>query len=302
MFTEIVSVLTKSKRRAFAVLATLAALNVFLFAALGATARGADGITVSFLDVGQGDATLIDFGDGVQVLIDGGPPNGRLVAELGELLPPTDRTIELVILTHPELDHYGGLIELLKRYEVGAFLDNGVAKNVDAYRTLAATLAEKKIRGTVLRVGDRIRYGGNLFTVLSPDEAQARARETNDTSVVLEFESGDPDTEVGASARFLFTGDIGAEVERAVAEDVETPFDVLKVAHHGSKFSSDVSFLASVRPALAAIGVGKNSYGHPTREALARLEATGARIYRTDRDGTVTMQVENGELYVLSKK
>ncbi|MFH0806438.1 MAG: MBL fold metallo-hydrolase [Candidatus Brennerbacteria bacterium] len=282
------SFLERSKPRIFGVLAVFFVLNAFLFALLGSVEKEAGSVAVLFLDVGQGDASLVELGEGVQMLIDGGPPNGRLLAELGEIMLPYDRTIELVVLTHPEVDHYGGLIELLGRYEVGMFIDAGVTKEVEAYEVLVNKLAEYKIRRTTLRAGDRIRYGGQVFSIISPDDTLVSAREKNDTSMVLAFES--------SGARFLFTGDIGANVERIVAKKITEPFDVLKIAHHGSKFSSAAEFLFAVRPTLAAIGVGKNSYGHPTRETLARLETVGARVYRTDRDGTITIRVESGAI------
>jgi competence protein ComEC len=285
--STVLSFLTKRSRRgAFFAFALFVALIVFLFGTFGAAARD-DGTTVSFLDVGQGDAILIGLGNGAQVLIDGGPPNGRLVAALGALLPPTDRTIEFVVLTHPELDHYGGLIELLRRYEVGLFAETGVAKDIEGYRTLLREVGERNVLRARLRAGDRIRYGARTFTVLSPDRERVHARETNDTSAVVAFEAD--------GARFLFTGDISAGVERALSKEL-SPFDVLKVSHHGSKLSSTAEFLGAVRPTLALIGVGKNPYGHPTKEVLARLEAAGARVYRTDRDGTVTVRVEGGTL------
>lgn len=268
--------------------------NGFLFGSLGALPHSTQAPSVSFLDVGQGDASLIELENDVQVLIDGGPPNGRLTAALGEILPPYDRTVELVVLTHPELDHYGGLIELLDRYEVGAFIDTGVTKDVEAYEVFTKELEMQKVRRITLRAGDHIRYGTHVFAVLSPDDVLAYAKEKNDTSMVLAFESN--------GAQFLFTGDIGAEVERVVARSLAEPVDVLKVAHHGSKFSSAADFLSIARPALATIGVGKNSYGHPTREALARLEASGARVYRTDRDGSIVMRVENGAIRVFVER
>lgn len=306
MFEIVSSYLGESKRRAAGILATLLALNAYCFGALGASVNGSPGVAVSFLNVGQGDASLIDFGDGVQVLIDGGPPNGKLLATLGGMLPATDRTIELMVLTHPELDHYGGFVELVNRYTIGVFLDTGVTKNVEAYETLVRAIEARGVRRITLRAGDVIRYGASIFTVLSPDDKLAQAREKNDTSMVLAFETSPPagldGTIATSGARFLFTGDIGADVERVVSKIINTPFDVLKVAHHGSKFSSAAEFIAAVRPTLAAIGVGKNSYGHPTKETLSRLEAAGARVYRTDRDGTVTVRVEKGALLVFDEK
>lgn len=291
MFT-LASFLGASKRRAFFILAALALANALLFSALGVAVSETNAVTVHFLAVGQGDAAFVELPGGIQILIDGGPPNGRLLQELSEVMPPTDRTIDLVLMTHPELDHYGGFIELLTRYRVGAFLETGVKKDVDAYAALHATLAEQKVRRVTLRAGDRIRFRDHVFTVLSPDEHTVLSKEPNDTSLVLAFKTN--------GARFLFTGDISAGVERLLVGAITEPFDVLKVSHHGSKFSSAAEFLSAVRPALAAIGVGKNSYGHPTKEALGRLEAAGARMYRTDRDGTISMRVGDGALRVFS--
>lgn len=294
MFTAIVSLLAESRSRALLVLGALVAANGLLFGSLGALPHDTRNFSVSFLDVGQGDASLIKMENDVQILIDGGPPNGKLVTALGEIMSPYDRRIELVVLTHPELDHYGGLIELLDRYEVGTFIDTGVTKDVEAYHVLMKELEVRKIRRLTLRAGDHIRYGTHAFSVLSPDDTLVYAKEKNDTSMVLALESN--------GAQFLFTGDIGAEVERVVAHALSKPVDVLKVSHHGSKFSSVADFLSIARPALATIGVGKNSYGHPTRETLARLEAAGARVYRTDRDGTITVQVESDALRVFVER
>ncbi len=280
------------KRFIFLLFALLAVLNVWLFRALGA--GSSSDISVSFLDVGQGDAALIALENDVQILIDGGPPNGKLVGELGEMMPAHDRTIELVILTHPELDHYGGFIPLLERYEVKVFADAGVKKEIEAYEMLERLIAEKNIRRVVLREGDRIRYGSHIFSILSPDNARAESNAKNDTSIVLTFETN--------GARFLFTGDISVDVERALVPALTAPYDVLKVSHHGSKFSSAAEFLAAVRPTLATIGVGENSYGHPTSEALSRLTSSGARVYRTDRDGTVTVRVADRALRVFAEQ
>lgn len=288
------SFLGESKSRAYIALATLAVVNALIFSAVGSAGKTAEEAAVSFLDVGQGDASLIELGSGTQILIDGGPANGRLVSVLGEMMSPYDRTIELVVLTHPEVDHYGGLMELFQRYEVGAFIDAGVTKDLEVYDALMDELSAREIRRITLRAGDVIRYSTGTFTVLSPGEELIHAKETNDTSMVMEFQA--------RGARFLFTGDIGGDVERVISKALAEPVDVLKVSHHGSKFSSTAEFLEAARPLLAAIGVGRNSYGHPTREALARLEAAGARVYRTDRNGTITVRIENGALRVFVER
>ncbi len=239
-----------------------------------------------FLDVGQGDAQLIDFGQ-VQILIDGGP-DARVLGQLEKILQPTDRYLDLVILTHPQLDHFGGLIDVLERYQVGKFIDNGREGTARAYKNLAEA-------DLVLAEGDKIRYQDYEIKILNPSPANINSRELNDTSIVAWLE--------GPAVKILYTADIGFEVEEKIRKKYKLAADILKVPHHGSKNSSGSKFLNEVNPAVAVIGVGKNSYGHPNPKALERLGQVGAAIYTTLDNGLIKLAVDkNRNLNVFSEK
>lgn len=221
-----------------------------------------------FCDVGQGDASLITKGD-FQMLIDTGPKNGGVMECLAKHIPFWDKRIEVFVNSHPQADHIGALSEVEKHYQIDKKWLSGVA-------------------------GDRIRYGSLEFDILGPTEnarVLGASTDPNQLSVVVEMNYG----KFGA----LFTGDIGQGEELALNRaGVLTAVDVLKVAHHGSKYSSTAEFLSAVRPELAVISVGKNGHGHPTSEALERLGAVGSRIWRTDQQGEVEF-VTDGESYRL---
>ena len=246
-----------------------------------------------FLDVGQGDAVLLQAPDGKQVLVDGGPDPQVLLAQLGRKLPPWDRTLDLVVTTHPDADHLGGLPEVLARYEVAALLDPELPAETALSQVWSVARADEGARlvravaGQVFDLG----HGVRLEVLWPPRERLEGDRADNNNSVVLRVRYG----------RFcaLLTGDVEAEVERRlVAEGRLTPCAVLKVAHHGSPSSTTSAFLEAVRPAVAVISVGENRFGHPDGDVLARLEAAGARIFRTDRNGTVELISDGERLWV----
>jgi len=250
-------------------------------------------LRVIFLDVGQGDAALIETPDGRRVLIDGGP-GGSQRFDVGErVLSPVlwNRPalgLDVVALTHPDVDHAGGLAAILTHFAVGEFWDGGTwtAAADETRRALDRSGAPRR----VLRAGDRIWLGEALFTVLNPDGRPAPTR--NDESLVLRLD--------WRGLSLLLTGDVGPEGEahlQAGAGPLEA--QVLKVAHHGSRFSSTDLFLRAVRPAVAVISVGaRNPFRHPSPEAIERLEGAGARVYRTDRDGAVILESDGATLRV----
>lgn len=247
-----------------------------------------------FLDIGQGDSQLVNLPTGVQMLIDGGPPNSRVLSELAEILPANDSYIDLVVMSHPQLDHFGGLIDVLKKYEVGAFIGTGRKGEIDAYRELVEVLKNRKVPYIVLDEGDRINSGDNLFSVLSPNNQNLLSTELNDTSLVLMLESGE--------LKALYTGDIAFNVEDYIREKYDLRAQILKVPHHGSKFSSGAEFVEEVKPQIAVIGVGKNSYGHPTEQTLNRLSAVQARVFRTDQNGTIKVVLRDQNLAIFAEK
>lgn len=232
-----------------------------------------------FLNVGQGDSLFIELPGGVQVLIDGGPDGRKLLTELSHILPPQDRYIDLVIMTHPQLDHFGGFVGLLSAYRIGAFIGTQRKANIAAYAALSERLKENSIPYLQLLAGDRIRIGDAQLVVLSPSPTQVLDKELNDTSLVVQLQSKE--------IKALYTGDIGGTLEEKLAQRYDVRSDVFKVSHHGSRFSSNAAFLREVAPAIAVIGVGKNSYGHPTNAALQRLRDAGAQIFRTDEQGSI---------------
>jgi competence protein ComEC len=248
--------------------------------------------TISMLDVGQGDAVLIRNAAG-NLLIDGGRSGTALLAALGQVLEPSERTIDVVVVSHPQLDHIGGLPALLDRYHVRLVVMTGVSYPLSHYRVLLDRVAAERIPVLLALRGETIVMADDVFRVIAPETplegVSSDAESINDTSIVMRLDAG------GVAA--VFTGDITARRERML-QDAIGDIDILKVSHHGSKYSSDASFLARLTPAFALIGVGKNSYGHPAAETLARLAAVGARVLRTDTMGTVTLTIRDGTISV----
>jgi len=249
-------------------------------------------LEIYFLDVGQGDSELVNLPNDVQVLMDGGPDN-KILGELSSILPPTDRYIDLVVLSHPQYDHFAGLIEVLKRYEIGAFIYNGREGTAESFEDLKRTIEKNKIPTIILTQGDKIKYQENQFDVFSPSKNFISSKELNDTTLVIKL--------TGENSKILFTGDIGFKVENYLAANFDIDSDILKVGHHGSKYSSSKKFLEAVNPKIAVIEVGKNTYGHPTSQALNGLASIGSQIFRTDQNGTIKLVI-NGEKINIFKK
>ncbi len=250
-----------------------------------------------FLDVGQGDAELIAFTGNVRVMTDAGPDKAVL-ASLGKVLPLGDRYIDLAIVSHPQLDHFNGFNFILDQYKVGAFIINGRSdtKGIQEWPELLAKIKAENIPLITLEAGDSIRYGNNKIDLLSPNQAFDQSGELNDTGFVELIKT--------PGMRTLLTADIGFNVEDYLVQnhsDLEA--DVLKVPHHGSKYSSGDAFLRAVHPKIAVIEVGAhNSYGHPTKEALLRLASSSAKIFRTDQNGTIEVFVKNQKLEIFTGK
>ncbi len=245
---------------------------------------------IYFLKVGQGDSQLISLDRGravppLTILIDGGRDR-RVIDALADSMPGRmPRRIDLVILTHPDTDHFGGLIDIVRRFEVGLFVSNGQTSEQETFAELEKALRERSVPTLALAQGDRIRFGAAHLSILSPDDALRASKTKNEASIVALFEKGE--------SRVLLTGDIGFAAEEALLKknpDLRT--DVLKVAHHGSKNSTGEQFAAAVQPALSVIGVGQNRYGHPDPRVLETLDLAGSRIHRTDTDGTLKILLD----------
>jgi competence protein ComEC len=253
----------------------------------GTAARGTVEIVV--LDVGQGDAIAIRSPRGRWVLIDAGPAADGFDAGERVVLPYLRRRgvsgLEAMILTHPDLDHIGGASAVLEGLEVRAVFDPGVPSSGATYLAVLESVEREEAPWLPLRAGRTLELDGVALRVLHPPGASdVEAWSSNDRSVVLLLRFGD--------FTALLTGDAEAEAEaRLVRDEGSGPVDVLKVGHHGSSTSTTPTFLERVAPEAAVISAGRrNRYGHPAPEVMARLEAMGVRIYRTDRDGTLTIR------------
>ncbi len=252
---------------------------------------------IFFLDVGQGDAILIETPSGQNILIDGGSADGGLAARLGERFPFWGRSIDLVVSTHPHEDHMGGLVGVLKKYDVKQVLESAAKYDSPVYQEWRSLIGEKKIKSITAQAGQHIKLGEGIeLDVLYAGEGSlgdgASALDCN--SVVSRLVYG--------NVSVLLTADIFTETESYL---LNTRFDlgstVLKVAHHGSDSSSCAEFLDVVKPQVAVISVGAdNPFGHPSPEVLGRLDTT--HLYRTDQQGTIELITDGKRLWVKTER
>lgn len=278
----------------------LVASLLFIATAGVFTRRPARELRVTFLDVGQGDAAVIETPAGRTLLIDAGNVTADGEDDMGRLVvAPYLRwrgvnRIDALILTHPDTDHIGGAATLLLQFPTGLLMDNGQLTRSDSTPAVNALQAARD-RGTPLRSARRGQVwqtdDGVTVRILAPAE-QDLSGSDNEASIVARLEYG--------QISFLFTGDAGEPSEQALARSgLLQPCHVLKVGHHGSLSSSSERFLSAVRPHVAVISVGqRNTHGHPRRQVLARLEQAGARVYRTDRMGAITCRTDGITLTV----
>ena len=252
---------------------------------------------IYFLDVGQGDAEIVVLPGNIKIMTDAGPDQ-KVVSSIEKALSKGDKYIDIGIISHPQLDHFNGYNYLLDNYTFGAFIWNGRQgeKTVPQWAALLEKIKSKNVPLVTLAAGDRIRYQNNQIDFLSPDGNFIQSSELNDTGFVELVKTSE--------FRTLLVADIGFSVENyLVRRGADIKADILKAAHHGSKHSSGADFLRAVGAKVAVIGVGdKNRYGHPTKEALNRLEAAGAKIFRTDQNGTVKIFAEGRKLKIIVKK
>jgi len=255
-----------------------------------------DKLHVSFLDVGQGDAILIQTPNGQDILIDGGPDPQKINLELSKKLPFWDRTIDLVVCTQPQADHVTGLVEVLQRYKVNQVLEPGVSYNSSIYQEWCNLVENKGIEYNIARAGHEIDLGSGIkMEVLNPPEGlfEGTSHDVDNNGVVLRL--------TWDKVSFLFTADIREEAEfELIGQRANLKSTVLKVAHHGSKTSSSQQFLAAVDPEVAVISAGAdNPFGHPSPEVVERLiDRLGKdNVYRTDQDGSVELITDGERLW-----
>jgi competence protein ComEC len=253
---------------------------------------------LTVLDIGQGDAILVEAPDGSTMLIDGGPDPELTLRRMGANLPFFARRIDVLVLSHPHQDHVAGLVDVLDRFRVGAIIHAGIPFENAAYDRLLADAAAAGVPVVLARSGQTLDLGGStLATVLYPTTADAAMPlpegDINNGSVVLRLEMR------GFSA--LLTGDAEAPVEGAlVSRGLLSPVDVLKVGHHGSTSSTTPALLDATGPSVAIISSGEgNEYGHPAPETLSALESRpGTVVFRTDLQGDVEVVTDGSTLRV----
>lgn len=281
----------KFKRFAPITIFILLLLNIYIW---GAYLRlNKKDLELFMLNIGQGDAFFIKTPYGQDILIDGGPGKA-ILSELGKAMPFYDRYIDLVIATHPDLDHIGGLVDVTERYRVGKIVINGASGKSGDYDELNELIAEREVPVVVAQKGQVFNFGDYLkMDILAPRKEDIR-REDNNGSIVslLDFN----DFEV------LFTGDAEeTEWEKILAGSnfLNEKIEILKVSHHGSRNGTNEKVLEKIKPEIGLISSGKgNRYSHPHKEVLDLLEKFNVKILRTDERGTVKIE-SDGRNYLI---
>lgn len=243
------------------------------------------GLTFAMLNIGQGDALFIESPTGTQILVDAGPPR-KILSQLARVMPPFDRTIDGIIITNPDQDHIGGLLDVLKTYKVGQVFESGTYNDSKTYQNLEAEIKKQNIPDIFAKRGMRLDIGGGaVIDILFPDR-DVSTWTTNDGSIVAKLTYG--------STSVMLTGDSTTETERIILSE-NSAFSlhstILKVGHHGSRTSSSPDFVEVIAPAYALISNGgDNKYGHPHKETLDTLAQFGVQVFRTDLLGTIIMK------------
>lgn len=256
---------------------------VVVLVSIGGHGRG-EVLTIAFLDVGQGDGVYIEAPNGNQVLIDGGATK-KVLAELGTVISPHDRSIDVVMATHPDLDHIGGLVEVIDRFEVDLFIEPGVSAETAAYEALQEVVEREGVERLLARRGMRLVLDHDVvLDILFPDRDLDGAS-ANDASIVARLSHGEVDV--------MLTGDAPRAVEAFLValDGALLEAEVLKVGHHGSKTSTADEFLEAVSPHIAVISAGAdNRYGHPHDVVVDRIIEAGVPVVSTAQEGTIVFQ------------
>jgi competence protein ComEC len=238
---------------------------------------------INFYDIGQGDSFLVTTYTGNQILIDGGPDD-KVVEHLGRDLPFYDKTIEMIVLTHPHLDHVAGLIAVLGKYEVKKVLMPKIEYQSDFYTAFLEAVKDEGSEIIYAVQGQRFFLDqATVLDILYPTTKDTvkpkKSDDINDTSIVAKLTFG--------KTKMLLTGDAGIEIEAELLPQFDLDVDLLKVGHHGSKHSTSQELLDEVTPKYSVIQVGKNKYGHPSWEVIDRLNLIHSNIFRNDKNSTI---------------
>lgn len=255
-------------------------------------------MNVVFLDVGQGDSILIKAPDGQVMLIDG----GRSISLANSLIIPQINAwgasqVDVLVVTHPDADHIAGLVGVLENFPVKLVALTGDEHPTDIYTRLLNNVRNKNISALEVRTGTTIPFDSAVkLDVLGPDDDFVNRDDTNDGSIVIKLTYG--------QTSFLFTGDAEfAENQAILRHNLDVRATVLKLGHHGSRSSTDESWLRAVQPQLGIISAGAgNPFGHPHAEVVAALNNLGIQYIRTDEHGAITITSDGTQLRVTSQR
>jgi len=251
-------------------------------------------VKITFLDVGQGDASLIEFSDKEKMLVDCAIDN-RILEALGRTMSFYDRQIDYLLITHPDNDHYGGCIEVLKRFEVKNIVYNGLKKENDSqWREFWQAIQDEGAKYWEIDKEQSWDIASTTVQFFYPNHSivkdtkipGGKTGNDNDTSIVFKIINGNKSA--------LFMGDTEADLEKYLVDkySVQLKSDVLKVGHHGSGGASSEEFLVAVSPTESVISCGKNNrYGHPSLRVLKKLERVNSKIWRTDENGDILIKL-----------
>lgn len=244
-------------------------------------------------DVGQGDSIFIRTAAGYKILVDGGPDN-KVIDHLSKDLAPWDRKIDYVILTHPQSDHMYGLIEVVKRYQIGTLIYSGVENTTKDYQNWKKVVEEKRIEKIIAVQGDKLVFPDKTeISFLWPEERNPIVKDLNQAAVVFTLNFG--------SFSSLLTGDADSVVQPYTS--TTSHVEVLKVPHHGSKTALKEDFIKALSPTISIVSSGaNNSYGHPNPILLKMLENVRTKVYRTDQNGSVEVVADEKSWYTKTEK
>jgi len=284
----------KARGQVLLMLGFLFAANLAAWSAVFYYHFSSEKMEAVFFDVGQGDAIFIKTPQGHQILIDGGP-DSAVLEKLAENIPFWDRDIDMIISTHLDKDHLFGLLEVLKSYKVDNIVWSGISKETAGAGEWQKLKEEEKTgegaKEEIVAAGQMIVAGDVRLSVLYPVGDSGPANGDNDDSLVIRIDRG--------QNSFLFCADIGAKGEKEMVDSAKNiSAQVLKVSHHGSKYSTSQAFLDKVSPRFAIVQVGKNSYGQPAEEVLTRLQKSGITTLRTDIDGDIKFVADGYNLEI----
>lgn len=280
------------RNRASLVPILLLILNVVIWATLAQASERRSGIlAVSFLDIGQGDSIYIEAPNGRQMIIDGGP-NESLMSALPDVLQYGDKTIDVLVVTNPDADHYSGFLPLIDSYEIGAIVESGTTSDTALYNSFQDLISEKGILHLEAYAGQRIildKENDVYLEILFPDRDVA-TWDSNDGSIVSKLVYG--------NTSVLLTGDSTKLTEGIVVSGSDlSGVDILKAGHHGSKTSTGLPLLQESKPNVVVISAGENNkYGHPDEETIENLNEMHIPYLVTMDEGTITF-ISDGEKF-----